>query len=51
MSFHLFAPLSHYLCELLPPFVISDHKRRAQILDRLDETMWSEDHFPKFGSI
>ena len=42
---------SPYLCELLLPFVIKYHKRWAQILDRLCETMWSEDHFSKFGSI
>jgi hypothetical protein len=45
-----FSPHFSYLWELLLPFIINDHKRLAQIL-RLCETMVSEDHLPKFGSI
>jgi hypothetical protein len=34
-----------------PPFVINDHKRWAQILEKLCETITYEDYFSKFGSI
>jgi hypothetical protein len=52
MSFHLFAPpIYYYRYEFLSPFVIDDHKRWAQILDRLG---WNHDKwgsFSLFGSI
>jgi hypothetical protein len=45
-----FSPLLLIFGNYFSPFVINDHKRLAQIL-RLCETMISEDHLPKFGSI
>jgi hypothetical protein len=46
MLFHLFAPPYHIIfVNYSSPFGINDHKRWAQILDRLGETMTSEDHF------
>jgi hypothetical protein len=57
LSYYIFVslPLSLWITSIFvnyfSPFVIDDHKRWVQILDRLCETMLSEDHFPKFGSI
>ena len=48
MSFHLFAPLSYYLCESLSPFGIKYHKRWAQILDRLG---WNHIKWGSFSHI